>query len=205
MSTQSKNESERQQVGKQIAEAIDQAQTALNRFDATRKRSAKAGVDPDSSSEVYDALILLDSAVMNAYRKLRKYIKDDLNEDYWNKQILGTQDGQPILLGGRPQKVIDSEGEERQLPKSALFIEDFQGEVNRHTREEHVEFEGVKQRVYLEPKLMPVGAYRTAVNLLDEIRGKLGFAPEAQTSVPRTEITEEMIEEVEQWRARNLE
>lgn len=46
---------------------------------------------------------------------------------------------------------------------------------------------------------------KRAILELNDIANELGFSAEASGSSPRTEITDEMIEKVEEWQQRNLE
>lgn len=57
------------------------------------------------------------------------------------------------------------------------------------------------------PMLMAVDPerLRNTIRELNEVANELGFGPEIANSVHRTEISDEVIEEVEEWRQENLE
>lgn len=201
---------ERAMAGKQIAEALERAQTALNRYDHTRKQLAAQNINPDENIEAYEALITLDAAVHDAYMKLRKYLRSDIEDDWWNTKILGWIDNDtPIVLGGNEGEAIEIEDEDYDVegevrPADVKFLEDYQGEVQKIEQEQYVRHEGYQTVTEFQPALMPVQAYRRALRYLDEMRNELGFAPEAKRKTPRTEITEEMLDDVEEWRQENL-
>ena len=206
MSTDNSDDStaaEQTHAGKEIAEAVSRAQTALNRYDHTRKSLASQGVDPEHSQELYTEVITLDAAVMDAYRKLRKYIRVDVADDWWNSKILAYDDGLPIILGGRDGDDIEIDDDDFEIeevvgPDQVRYIEEYQGAVETERVETWQEFEGFTETVNHEPALMPIAAYRRAVRYLDEIRNEIGFAPEAREPPTRTEISEEMIDDVKE-------
>jgi hypothetical protein len=205
MATQGKHDQdgnpEKQVAGAEIAEAVSRAQTAINRYDHTRKRLAARGVDPDGHPQLHDDLITLDAALQDAYAKLRKYVKNDVEDGWWNTKILAYDDGKPIVFGGREGETITIEDDDFDVEEASVsvdevrFIEDYQGEIVEQREQQYERFEGWTEKRTIRPALMPVQAYRRAVRYLDEIRNELGFSPEADASTPRTEITEEMIEE----------
>lgn len=201
---------ERQMAGREIADSLARAQTALNRYDHTRKRLAARGLNPENHPETRRTLITLDAAVHDAYTKLRKYIRGDLESDWWNTKILGWADEHtPIVLGGDTGESIEINDEEFEVngeaqPDDVRFIEEYAGEVIKEKREEYVRFEGYQTNTIIRPSLMPVSAYRRAIRYLDEIRNELGFAPESRRKTPRTEINDDMMEDLETWREQNL-
>lgn len=207
---------EEAETGKEIKESVDRAQMALNRVDNVTKRQAQAGNNPEETQDYWSALMDCDMAVHDAYSRLRKYLRVD-QEKYWNTYIIGYDDGAAIVLGGydgepvniddlqvvgglpTPAQAIDGTEE-----FSIEFFESFQGAVETRTvtrRERFGEEEEVTEHV---PKLLLPNDYRRALQILDEVRRKLGFTPTPTESTPRTEITQEMIDDVEEWRRENL-
>jgi len=63
--------------------------------------------------------------------------------------------------------------------------------------------QGQQQRVVQESAFAPVTVCRRARNKLDEIFVEYGWLPDVET-VPRTEITAEDMEKIEEWRQQNL-
>lgn len=52
---------------------------------------------------------------------------------------------------------------------------------------------------------VPAGQIDNTIDELHDFRHKLGFTAKAADSTPRTSIDEDLVEEVEEWRQKNLE
>lgn len=212
MSSSEGTDVERAETGKEIKESVDRAQMALNRLDNICKNKALRGQTPEDTVAYQDALIDLDMAVMDAYRRLRKYLRVDL-EDYWNIYVIGFDAGEPVVLGEYENEELDRAelefaGQKRQIDvddrDQIRYFESYQGQYDTYTETERRRFEGMEQVTKHVPRLLDPDDYRRALRVLDEARRKLGFTPKPTESTPRTEITEEMIEGIDEWRQENL-
>jgi hypothetical protein len=214
MATKNDTNAEKSETGKEIQASVNRAQVALNRLDNVTKRQAQHGRDPTQTGEYWDRLLDVDMAIMDCFGRMRKYLKLDL-EDYWNTYVIGYDNGVPVILGAEPagDKVEFSklkfvgQPPAAEIPDqdSVVYLEDFQGATKKVNRTVRERFGEPKQETQHIPKVLDPDDYHRTVRILDEARRKLGFTPTPTESAPRTEITDEMVEEVEEWRQQNLE
>lgn len=204
---------QRPQQGRDIRESVDRAQTAINRLDNISKRLAQAGQDPTDSKRYVNALMDVDMAVMDAYNRLRKFLILDADE-YWNTKVIAYDRGQAVVLGGKDGETEIDRGELEvvgSLPPpdgegvaGVRFLEEYEGTVEAQQTTERPRFGDEQVVTNYYPKVLQPDDYRRALRVLDEVRRHLGFTPTPTESTPRTEITRDMIEGVEQWRQKNL-
>lgn len=204
-------ETEQTQTGKEIQNSVDRMQLALNRLDNVCKRQAKRGKRPKDTTAYWDSLLDVDMAVMDAFSRIRKFLTID-REEYWNTKVIGYDDGVPIVLGSPEDELVvdwlEPVGRLNAVPdcdeSDVRYLEDYRGdyiEIERTVRER---FGKEKTVVETLPNVLDPDDYRRAARVIDEARRKLGFTPTPTESTPRTEITQEMIDEVEEWRQNNL-
>lgn len=211
MSADNNAKAEQSETGKEIQASVDRAQVALNRLDNVTKRQAQLGRDPTKTAEYYNSLLDVDMAVMDCYGRMRKYLKLDL-ERYWNAYVIGYDDGTPVVLGAADDEleteditfVGQLQATEIEDRAQVAFLETYQGATQKVTRTVRERFGKVHEEIQHVPKVLQPDDYRRTIRILDEARRKLGFTPTPTESTPRTEITREMLDEVEEWRQNNL-
>jgi len=211
MSEANDKNAEQAVTGKEIQASIDRAQTALNRLDNQSKRLAQRGQNPAQSQQYWDALLDVDMAVLDAFDRIRKYLRVDRDE-YWNRHVIGYDEGVPVVLGGRQGEIEPDEIEYvGQLPEAPIgegepvaFLEEYEGAYESYQTVERERFGDPEVVTKHVPRLLDADDYRRALRVLDEARRKLGFTPTPKENTPRTEITREMIDDVEEWRQNNL-
>lgn len=124
--------------------------------------------------------------------QVRPYVtaadEDDKEHELWEEQ-LGT---------------VDVNGSEIEVSLAA--IEDlWESKFIHFTSKEQDELKGKKQEQTKLRLLLPVQVARQCYRQLNDIVVELGFAPEAPGGEQRTEITDELMEDVEEWRQQHLE
>jgi hypothetical protein len=72
------------------------------------------------------------------------------------------------------------------------------------TDEHHSMLHGTQQTVEYRPVILDPSEASIVLRLLDSLVQHCGWGASASGSTPRTEITEELIEEVDEWRKQNL-
>lgn len=211
MSTHDTDDTERQ-PGRELRESVDRAQTAINRLDHVSKQLARKGQPPEQSDRYFSALLDVDMAVMDAYNRLRKFLKLDATE-YWCRYVVGYDDGAAVVLGGQDGDPVNPDELEGagmlQVPddlrqSQIRFLEAYEGAVKRRRVVTRERFGDMEEEVEYVPNILQPDDYRRALRVLDEARRDLGFTPTPTESTARTEITEEMIEKVGDWREENL-
>jgi len=219
MASRQRNSAETEQTttGKEIQASVDRSQTALNRLDNVVKQQAQRGLNPKQTQDYWNALINVDMAVLDAFDRMRKYLVYDKEDEYWNRHIIGIDSRQAVLLGSRDHEVdrddlvwvgalerkraaIETDSDQVQL----AFLEDYEGGYESYQRRERERFGDPKVTTEYVPKVLAPNDYRRVHRILDEARRDLGFTPTPQNSTPRTEITQEMIDDIEEWRQESL-
>lgn len=204
-------ETEQTETGKEIQASVDRAQLALNRLDDVCKRQAKSGHNPPETGAYWDALLDVDMAVLDAFSRIRKFLRVDRDE-YWNTYVIGFDGGDPVVLGS-PVDDIDTDDlhfygrlaePDAYTVDDLRYLEAYQGAYKTLTVTERERFGDKQEVTKVVPNVLDPDDYRRAERVIDEARRKLGFTPTPTESTPRTEITREMIDEVEEWRQQNL-
>lgn len=106
-----------------------------------------------------------------------------------------------VLHEHRDEDALEEDWDERGI----AWIEDAQTQTV--TIEESLPRSNAASTVVEKPALLSVDAIRLKQVILElnDVAKELGLSADVKSSTPRTEITEEMIEEVEQWRQNNLD
>jgi len=208
---------EKTETGKEIQASIGRSQTALNRLDNVVKRQAQRGRNPEQTQAYWDAIINVDMAVLDAFDRMRKYLVYDKEDQYWNRYIVGIDGEQAVLLGSRDQDVNRADlqwvGELKHATEALqadggtvplAFLEDYEGGYETFTDVQRERFGDPEVVTEYVPKVLSPNDYRRVHRILDEARRDLGFTPTPSNNTPRTEITQEMIDGVEEWRQENL-
>lgn len=185
MSQSSSNNEEGHSHGeRQILDALERARKLKNRVIQSGVDAAASGSDPVDA--VNKVAVRYHTAVLDAYGNLRPYIKTELEDEYWDTHeydYLTTPDGESGL------QVLDR----------------WYHPYERHERQQRNRHGGTDVVLETRVNLRPIWQYHKVLDILEEARLQLGFGPSATKKTPTTEITEDDIQEVREWRKQNLE
>jgi hypothetical protein len=164
----------------------------------------------------------LHNAVYVYFEALRPVlVGGDAVDDYWEgsedhhlwaKPALrvDTGDGEELVteeqlarLDGELTAQVKQRGEQTTVYEGLAAID---GEFNRvqRAREEYADATGRHATTTQRAEPLPVEVLLAAARLLDGAAQELDLLYSVSESTPRTEITDEMIEEVEEWRKQNV-
>lgn len=106
-----------------------------------------------------------------------------------------------ILYEHRDEEALDEPWEERGID----WLEEFAGTTV--TVEESLPRANGATREVQKPAIQTVepGRLKQVILELNDVANELGLSAEVKESAPRTDISEDLIEEVEEWRQANLE
>lgn len=165
-----------------------------------------------ADSGVDDAIIdilhrRLNAAVKQYYEVLYYELSTkDSVEEYWENKTLWTdtrpktdENGNMLLDNETNQLVI-----EKYEVQGLKQLEDMFDRTELVQKEVSDVF-GTRNVTEKKHKPLPVPVLFRVARLLDQAADDLGLLAEIKSSVHRTKITDDLIEEVEKWRAENLE
>lgn len=161
-----------------IRESLERAQKAMNRYDHVSRQQAAATQRVDSSAEM-DARIKWHSAVIDAWSRLRPYVIDEFEDDWWEGADLGP------LGDGLKQ------------------LRQYQNSTTSRTVVERKRHGGEETHTISEPNILPPAILRQAVHQLRHVAFELGVAMDVDTDIPHwgyyevDEETGEIIDYVE--------
>lgn len=166
---------------REMAESVIRARKALNRYVKVRDSLALNNEDPESHPRTYRALKDVHEATLDAFKYLSDYIEEEFADEFWNKKVVGYDDGKPIVLGRKPPEEITDDGEiiEPDAPKDVRYLEEYYGAVRERPGERHQEFVGAVPVMEYEPALLNFEVYDTTIRILFKIMKRAEFAPQA--------------------------
>lgn len=174
-------------IERQIAESAIRARKMINRYTDLEAQIAIRGQEPTSHPKLYEQLKDVHVACMDAFTQIREYVKHD-TDHVWNQKVIGTYDGSPVLFGG---KDVDEwqDGEQVESPheKGALYLEEFEGKIEREKKWEYDEYEGLVSKTEIYPALLDVGCYKSIVNLIFDVLKQTDFSPQTPTPAIESE------------------
>lgn len=144
----------------------------------------------------------LQAAVMEFYQALRPLREHKAVEDFWEEvEICEIQTGwDPVVKDG---VVVDYNPE----IKTITGFESLEELTAQRTSQEETISDsfGTRTVTVRDRDLVDGEILLGASQKLDDAANKLGFGPDIDESTPRTEIDDELMENVEKWRKANLE
>jgi len=138
-------------------------------------------------------------AARQAYREAQ--LADRVTGRHIKDLAVTAEQYRTVLYEFRDEDALDPEWDERDLD----WLDDYLGE----TVEVEVPGPGMTRNTQTEsiPAIQTVDPERIVelTRNLDDVRRELGFAANVDESTPRTEIDDELLDKVEQWRQQNVE
>lgn len=142
-----------------VRESLNRARTALNRLHRERQQAAVAGTRPEQSAGVREAQVIAHTACMDAFQRLRPYIREHLEEE-WEDADLG--------LGTPGVKALD----------------DYFGEVDSVVKTDRQRHNGTDRSERIRPRLLTAEQLQRTLNVLSDALVELGFGAEVDTGLP---------------------
>lgn len=176
---------------RRITAAVEETQNMLAEYNTSRLWAAASNTDPDTDPTVRKSKIQLHAACMLAFQRMRPYIKQELKDEFWRVELDDLDDGafKPWM------EYLRHDG------YAGLFVlDEFHSPVSSETQINEQRHSGPQSKTRHMADLADMRFYRIVVQLLSECMARLGFGPKPEEYTPRTEITQETIDEFEQWR-----
>jgi hypothetical protein len=162
-----------------------------------------AATDDDSGSNQFEKLIAATYRRVVAARQ--EYTQAQLRGDVTTNHVVdlakATYEYHSILYEHHDEDVLDPEWEDRNLD----WLNDYRGEsVTVEQSAPGMTSNTVEKEI---PAILTVNPERIVqlTRKLDTVRKELGFSAQVSESHPHVELTDELLEEVEEWRQTTLE
>lgn len=153
----------------------------------------------------------LHNAIRDVYLAIRPLRDENAISEWWESVKLSRRWGewQPAKSDHEDSVPIGQNEDGEMLygvwqPYQGLDALDQLRDVVRHREERIRIFGGFKTKTTSEPHPLPYDVLLDISMTLEDACERLGFVPEVRESTPRTEITDEVIEEVKEWQRNNL-
>lgn len=146
----------------------------------------------------------LQHAVLDLYWALRPLRGEDAIDEWWDDVELSEVWTERItdVKGNLYGRGVDIDMEEE--PKSGLeSLQVLDGMTQSETRELET-FRGKRTETVVKPTILPYQILKDIAGTLEDAAGKLGFNPTVEEQAPRTEIDDDLLDEVKRWQQNNL-
>jgi hypothetical protein len=172
-----------------VNELVDGCQDKVTEYKNRRSSHPNTLENYEGTYNHHKNLNELYELVDRTWRQLRWFVKNELEESYWDNGEIEW-----------PQVTFVSDGSVAGMKALDWFPEKASIEV--HGMAEGYHGKPTEQIIY--QTQIPFRTQRKCILKFDEIRNELGFGPNARTKREKVKIDDEMVEEVLEWREKNV-